>query len=105
MYQFEIITYPIPEKYKELYQTLTSLIGLLEDHECVLKIHEKNSKLLISGNIDNINRMQNIFESEEFEILSGAISILAEKSEFRIKNSKEIFPLNQMKKFVLNHNL
>jgi len=88
MERLKIALWVKPPKLLEFKQTLDNLSEKLQKHCTSLKITETNNLQThtIIGEWETFVRMQKALKTEEFEILSGAITALCEKIEIRFNN-------------------
>ena len=96
-----------PPKLLEFKQTLYDLNRKLQKHCTSVVITESENDLSFSilFQWNNSADMQEALKSEEFEILSGAITALCEKTEIRLNDKhvgKHISMLANLKKQSLN---
>jgi len=103
MHQIKIIVTPIPEKRLELFQTLESLKVFFQPHCNDISIIETKKAITIAGTIEDVKQLHGLVESNEFEVLNGAIAILSVNSEIRIRNAKDEQPMNYLKRIITNH--
>ena len=88
--KLEVIVYPKPNKRKEFSQSLQNLFENLLKHCSSLKIDESGEgvKYKISAQWEAADQMRNSLRSEEFRVLSGAISALTKNSIIRLNDKK-----------------
>ena len=88
--KLEVIVNPKPNKRKEFSQSLQNLSENLLKHCSSLKIDESGDgvKYKILAQWETVDQMRKALRSEEFRVLSGAISALTENSIIRLNNKK-----------------
>jgi len=88
MERLKIALWVKPTKHLEFKQTLDHLSEKLKKHCSSLKITETNNlqSHTIIGEWETFIRMQEELKKEEFEILSGAVTALCEKSTIHLNN-------------------
>ena len=79
---------PKPSKKKEFSQTITKLSEALEELCSNLKFDESDEEIRINllFTFESMNHMQVLIDSEEFAILSGAVTALCELIEIRLND-------------------
>jgi len=88
--KLELIVEPKPHNRKEFSQSLENLAENLQIHCSSLKIDESGDGLTfnIIAQWETEDQMSNALRSEEFRILSGAISALTKKSIVQLDGKK-----------------
>ena len=98
----ELTVRPKPEKYLEFSQSLESIKPGLE-HCCTsLQITEQNNEFLILIRFDSATQLKTALRSKKFGILSGAVKILAGKSDITIQGLENKNEWPELKSFLLN---
>ena len=84
----ELIVAPKSSKKKEFNQSLNDLARALESSGLKMKIggSEESSTISVLMEWETGDQMHRTFESNEFTILSGAITALCEKIEIRLND-------------------
>jgi len=111
MERLKVALWVKPPKLLELKQTLDHLSEKLQEHCFVLKIKETNN--LQSHTIivewETEDQMRRTFKSNEFKILSGAITALCKKSTIHLNNKlvgnhiSLLTDINKQKFNIYNH--
>jgi len=86
----ELIVAPKSSKKKEFNQSLNDLARILESSCSKMKIDgsEESSSISVLMEWETEDQMHRTIKSNEYTILSGAITALCEKIEIRFNNSK-----------------
>ena len=84
MIKLEIHVSTKKSKHLEFFQTLELIRSDLLNFSTSLTVTEEDHSFFIVAGIDSPNKLATILNSPELKILSGAISVLAEKSEITI---------------------
>ncbi|MCF6171211.1 MAG: hypothetical protein L3J66_09565 [Bacteroidales bacterium] len=84
MIKLEITVQPKTEKYLEFSQSLEFIRGSLQQLCMSLSVTEENGTFSIIATMASAEQLSEILRSTALGILSGAIRILAEKSEVTI---------------------
>ena len=84
--KLEIVVWPKIRKGMEFKQTLDCLAGILQDYCSSLEIDgwENGEKYILLAEWDKTKKMDQMLQSNEFSILSGAIAVLCEKIDIRL---------------------
>ena len=84
----ELIVAPKSSKKKEFNQSLNNLVRVLERSCSKMKIDglEESSTITLLMEWETEDQMHRTFKSNEFTILSGAITALCEKIEIRLND-------------------
>ena len=82
--KLEIIVQPKIPKYLEFSQSLESIIPDLKKRCDAIMVIEKNETFAIIIDFKSASHMEDVINSKELRILSGAVSMLKEKSEIII---------------------
>ena len=88
--QLKFTVTPIPAKRLELLQSLESLMILFRPYFDELTISESKRMIIIEGRARDMGQLKEIIDSREFEVLSGALSMLALKTNLNIKGDADI---------------
>lgn len=86
MKKLELIIFLQQGKSKELKQTLQDLIKVLQEYSSSISIEELEESFCFSIIVkwESVPQMQHALKTVEFEILSGAINSLCEKTIIRL---------------------
>ena len=104
MERLEIALLVNPSKRLEFKQTLYDLSEKFQKHCTNLKITESDNFLSYSilAQWETAADMQEAFQMEEFEILSGAITALCEKIKVRLNDKKAGNHISKLKHYETN---
>ena len=99
MITLEIIILPKPRNIKEFTQTLENLTEKLNKHCSTFKIDEFEDGLKFSILVQwkTLGQMHNALMSDEFTILTGAISALSEKTIIKLDGKELGINISEMK--------
>lgn len=91
MKKLEVVVGPKPHNLKEFKQSLNSLSESLQSYCSSLRVDESADDLAVTiiAQWETLDQMRQALRSEEFRILSGAISALCDKTNIRL-DDKEI---------------
>jgi hypothetical protein len=101
MHQFKISITPIHDKRLELFQTLESLMTLYRPYCEDLSLSESKKLIIISGSVIDLNQLQVLVESKEYDVLTGALSLLAAKTDFQLKGIHDIIQFEKLQKSII----
>ena len=95
----EITVLPKPHNRKEFRQTLENLSENLQQHCSSLKIDESGEGVTFNILVqwETVGQMHNALSSEEFTILSGAISALSEKTIIQLDGKEVGINISELK--------
>ena len=105
MYQFKISITPIHAKRFELFQTLESLTTLYRPYCQDLHLSESKKLIIISGKVNDLIQLQALVESKEYEVLTGALSLLASKTDFQIKGIHDLLQFEKLQKSIIKRSI
>lgn len=74
----------------ELIQTLESLLQLYQPYCKEINLKESKRMIFITGTVKDMRQLKKITDSKEYEVFTGALSLLAVKTEFNIVANREI---------------
>lgn len=86
MFKLKIIITPISAKRLELSQTLESLLIFYQPFCSQLRLDESKKLLTISAAVEDLEKLKEITESNEFSVLMGALSTLSKNTDIQIKD-------------------
>jgi hypothetical protein len=104
MHQFKISITPIHAKRFELFQTLESLMSLYRPYCEDISLSESKRLIIILGKVNDLNQLQVLVESKEYEVLTGALSLLAAKTDFQIKGIHDMIQFEKFQKSIIRRN-
>ncbi|HDO28180.1 MAG TPA: hypothetical protein ENH02_08700 [Bacteroidetes bacterium] len=103
MIKLEIIVQPKHEKYLEFSQSLESIKDDIQQLCCTLSITEGNKVFYFIAEMNSTEQLTKILYSKELSIISGAIAMLAEKSEVIIHGVSHIRKGSNLQEIRLNY--
>ena len=90
MQQFKLTVTPIPVKRLELIQTLQTLLELFRPYCEEISLTELKKLIIITGTVKDVGHLRKMADSKEFKVLNGALSLLAERTDFNLKGDRQI---------------
>ena len=103
MLKLEIIVRPKSEKYREFSQSIEFIKSDLEQLCNSVIISEDNRTFSIIANLNSVEQLTTVLYSNELSILSGAIRVLAEKTEVIIQGINYTKRGSDLKEIRLNY--
>ena len=101
MHHFKISITPIHAKRFELFQTLESLMSIYRPYCEDISLSESKKLIIILGKVNDLNQLQVLVESKEYEVLTGALSLLAAKTDFQIKGIHDMIQFEKLQKSII----